>query len=140
MSSRKRNVRFVVAVIAAAVTIFLLITFNSFVYYSIAPSGDWVSMYRSPLETMLSTIIAMLLIVWLYGWYRRDRVQRAMSGLDADERARLLDLLLDERLAMRTRADDLPKRKRDASSYFDKEISTPIDEIEALDSRRVARR
>jgi hypothetical protein len=67
-------------VIAAAVTIFLLITFNSFVYYSIAPSGDWVSMYRSPLETMLSTIIAMLVIAWLYGWYRRDRVQRAMSG------------------------------------------------------------
>ena len=72
-------------------------------------SGGWVPVYPQPFEIIFLTLCAVVVTIWLYKWYSRDRVERLVSTLDTVERHRLLDRLLDQHLRS---AQSLPPEKR----------------------------
>jgi len=109
---KHKRQRFVVAVSSAAILwIAVLIRVLGTHAWTPGANGNWIRVYPPPFEIMLLTIIAMLVTIWLWTWYSRDRVRHMLTTLDADEREHLTRLLtLEESIS--DGGEVIQKRKR----------------------------
>lgn len=86
-----KRARFRIAVLVSAVAIaFALLRIFGTEAYTPGAYGNWIRVYPPPLEIMLITLGVTALLVWMWGWYRRDRVQQAFAMLNDDERWELV--------------------------------------------------
>ncbi|MCL4250942.1 MAG: hypothetical protein KJ065_22520 [Anaerolineae bacterium] len=112
---KRKQRRFVVAVSSAAVLwILVLLRVLGTQAWTAGANGNWIRVYPPPFEIMLLTIVAMLVTIWLWTWYNRDRVRHLLTTLDTEERERLVRLLALEQEIDPGSAVDMPKRKRQA--------------------------
>jgi membrane protein DedA with SNARE-associated domain len=92
---------FVASVIGAvtwAITLFYIFSYN---VYTLAPDGSWRLIEPPRMSVMLATMIAMTISFAAWRWYKQDRVDRALSGLNAEEKQELRNRLTqDERLTL----------------------------------------
>jgi hypothetical protein len=122
---KNKKLRFLVAVLTSS---FIWIVLGVHVVGSgrwvVTSSGGWVRIYPQPFEIIFLTLCAVVVTVWAYKWYGRDRVERLVSNLDTVERHRLLDRLLDQHLR---NGQSLPSEKRKRLAD-DGEIMTDEDD------------
>jgi hypothetical protein len=120
---QNRKTRFLVAV-GVSLLALLLVFYRLFGIQGFTPSayGTWIPLYPHPLEVMLLTTLMLGVWLWMYLWYRRDRVQQTLATLNAEERRQLLDhltleaadrLMLDNDGEYSTPIVSPRKRKRD---------------------------
>ena len=127
--------RFLIALtISALVWMILLIRVIGVYQWTIGQHGYLIPVYPHPFEIMLLTIATMAISTWLFVWSRRDRVQQVLSGLDAEEKDRLLrHLLVEDESAPRA------KRKRAAETAVPDDLEVIDDLGEDAHPRRMAR-
>ncbi len=131
MNHKRR--RFLIALVVSAIPWIVLLTrvFGPHAW-TIDQHGTWRQLYPHPFEIMLLTIATMAIAAYLFAWSRRDRVQQALSGLDAEEKDRLLrHLLVEDEVALRA------KRKRSANEDA---MPDDMDRIDDLDQDAQPRR
>ncbi|MCC6613229.1 MAG: hypothetical protein IT320_07105 [Anaerolineae bacterium] len=91
---KRKKQRFVVAVGTSAILwMLVLIRVMGSQAWTPGANGNWIRVYPPPFEIMMLTIFAMLVTIWLWTWYSRDRVRHMLTTLDADEREHLTRLL-----------------------------------------------
>ncbi|MFN8374363.1 MAG: hypothetical protein U0694_15990 [Anaerolineae bacterium] len=85
-----RKQRFFVASVVGALT-WALALFYIFGYnvYMLSSSGAWVLTEPPRALVMLVTMLAMAVSYGAWRWYKQDRVERALSGLNAQEKEEL---------------------------------------------------
>lgn len=64
------------------ITIFYVFGYN---VTRITSNGDWIPLEPPRALVMLATIIAMTVSFVAWRWYKQDRVERALSGLNSEE-------------------------------------------------------
>jgi hypothetical protein len=91
---QNRKTRFLIAV-GVSLLALLLVFYRLFGMqgYTAGAYGNWIPVYPHPLEVMLITTLMLGVWLWMYLWYRRDRVQQTLAMLNADERRQLMEQL-----------------------------------------------
>jgi len=64
--------------------------------FSLGADGQLIPLYPHPLEVVFITVVTTLFVLWLFQWYRRDRVQHMFKILDYEERRQMLALLAND--------------------------------------------
>jgi type VI protein secretion system component VasK len=97
-----RKQRFFVAAVISSITWALtLLYIFGYNVYTLHPNGGWMLIEPPRLLVMLATTIAMTVTFVAWRWYQQNRVDRALSGLNADEMYELRTRLAqDEKLAV----------------------------------------
>jgi hypothetical protein len=73
------------------------------IYYGVEnlPSGDWIALEPPRYMVMLVTLFAVAVSFAAWRWYTQSRVDRALSGLNAEEKYELRNRLAqDEKLTI----------------------------------------
>ena len=83
--------RFLAAIgVTCAVWIGGLMQIFGTIHYTPGANGIWIPVYPDPLLVMIITTFMVLVSLYMWHWYRMDRVQRALSALNHDERQQVL--------------------------------------------------
>lgn len=94
MTIQPNKARFLVAVGVSAVVWLAAILYVFGIAYYVPGANGFIRMYPHPLIVMAVTTLMLGITFWMWRWYKMDRVSRALSGLDAEERRQLISQLL----------------------------------------------
>ncbi|MCC7206736.1 MAG: hypothetical protein IT323_05490 [Anaerolineae bacterium] len=106
----KRKHRLIVAV-PLTTAIWLALYLHAAVQDAWTPGahGNWIPVYPPPLEIIFLTVCAVFATLFVYRWYRYDRVERFVSAMNDEERRHALDMLLRAGAPL---VSDVPSEKR----------------------------